>query len=146
MADAKKDAVAELHDNVNVVIMLATFAASALSLAGLPPGHEAVVYGSIAYTLVDGLWIAARPSMVATPVGIVAHHVVVLGMLYGPIEIPDENVRVYLSLSLSALLATAVFTPVPHCDRADSHRLRILGRHDALLLRAGLPPVAAHVR
>ena len=64
----------------------------------------------------------------------------------GPIEIPDENVRVYLSLSLSALLATAVFTPVPHCDRADSHRLRILGRHDALLLRAGLPPVAAHVR
>ena len=41
MADAKKDAVAELHDNVNVVIMLATFAASALSLAGLPPGHVA---------------------------------------------------------------------------------------------------------
>ena len=67
MADAKKDAVAELHDNVNVVIMLATFAASALSLAGLPPGHEAVVYGSIAYTLVDGLWIAARPSMAACP-------------------------------------------------------------------------------
>ena len=95
MAEAKKDApkdgMAELHDNVNVVIMLATFAASALSLAGLPPGHEAVVYGSIAYTLVDGLWIAARPSMVATPVGIVAHHVVVLGMLYGPIEIPAHG-------------------------------------------------------
>jgi hypothetical protein len=112
MAEAKKDApkdgMAELHDNVNVVIMLATFAASALSLAGLPPGHVAVVYGSIAYTLVDGLWIAARPRMVATPVGIVAHHVVVLGMLYGPIEIPAHGL--YASCALLVELNTALNT------------------------------------
>lgn len=82
-------AAAELHDQVNLVLLPALGVAAIAGLAGLVDPWAVTVFLT-AYIVADLLWIAVEPTCLPSlPKVIMAHHVVTLVLLSFPLRYPE---------------------------------------------------------